>query len=72
MSGRPMRVLVLGGATEAAALARALSSVPISTPCSRWRAARRTLPPPIPWRIGGFGGVAGLEAYLRATNASTP
>lgn len=62
-----MRVLVLGGATEAAALARALAGRPdIDAVLSLAGRTGNPALPPIPWRIGGFGGVAGLEDYCRA------
>jgi precorrin-6A/cobalt-precorrin-6A reductase len=58
-------ILILGGTTEASALATALAA----------RGARATLsyagrvasprPQPVPIRIGGFGGIAGLACYLR-------
>ncbi len=61
-----MRVLVLGGTTEASRLARALAERPdIEATLSL---AGRTADPaaqPIPTRIGGFGGVEGLVAWLR-------
>jgi precorrin-6A/cobalt-precorrin-6A reductase len=64
MSGRPMRVLVLGGATEAAALARALADrTDIDAVLSLAGRTENPALPPIRWRIGGFGGVAGLEDY---------
>jgi precorrin-6A/cobalt-precorrin-6A reductase len=61
-----MRVLLLGGSTEATGLARALAGdarfqVTLSL-------AGRTANPkaqPVPARIGGFGGVAGLAEYLK-------
>lgn len=63
----PPRLLLLGGTTEAAALARALAAE------GRWDAtlslAGRTRVPaacPLPVRVGGFGGAAGLAAHLRA------
>ena len=59
--------MILGGTGEASALARAIAGDP------RFRATlslagrtRAPVPPPIPWRIGGFGGVEGLAVYLRA------
>lgn len=62
-----MNVLILGGTTEASALARALENVapfrPVLSLAGRTRAP--TLPA-VPSRRGGFGGVAGLVAYLRA------
>ena len=61
-----MRVLILGGTTEASAIARALAGdarfQPVLSFAGRTRAP---VPPPIPWRSGGFGGVDGLVAYLR-------
>ncbi len=60
-----MRVLILGGTTEASAIAQALAGdarfAPVLSLAGRTRAP---VPPPIPWRVGGFGGVAGLAAYL--------
>ena len=60
------RVLLLGGTTEASLLARALADAKVDAVFSY---AGRTLDPvaqPLPQRSGGFGGVAGLVAYLRA------
>lgn len=58
-------ILLLGGTTQASALADALAA-------GGWRAtlsyAGRVADPkpqPIPVRVGGFGGVDGLAAYLR-------
>ncbi|TPQ51468.1 cobalt-precorrin-6A reductase, partial [Prosthecomicrobium hirschii] len=62
-----MRVLILGGTTEASRLARLMAGRPDLAPVLSL--AGRTEAPaaqPIPTRIGGFGGVAGLVAYLRA------
>ncbi|MET1755841.1 cobalt-precorrin-6A reductase [Novosphingobium sp. RD2P27] len=59
-------VLLLGGTTEASALADLLDSAGITATLSY---AGRTAAPrlqPVPIRIGGFGGVAGLASYLRA------
>jgi precorrin-6A/cobalt-precorrin-6A reductase len=61
-----MRVLVLGGTTEASALAGLLAHrEDIDTMLSL--AGRTVAPvrPPVPYRIGGFGGVAGLVQFLR-------
>jgi precorrin-6A/cobalt-precorrin-6A reductase len=59
------RVLVLGGTTEARLLAERLAGRPdLNTTLSL---AGRTASParqPVPVRSGGFGGVAGLAAYL--------
>ncbi|MBV5264972.1 cobalt-precorrin-6A reductase [Pinisolibacter aquiterrae] len=61
-----MRILVLGGTTEASRLAKALAErADIEATLSL---AGRTVDPaaqPIPTRIGGFGGVEGLAAHLR-------
>src|SRR5260370_25560891 len=64
----PRRVLLLGGTGEAAMLARAIverfgERIALTTSL----AGRTEQPMPIPGdvRIGGFGGVAGLIAYLR-------
>lgn len=63
----PLKVLILGGTTEGRALAAAVAGRPGLTPVSSL--AGRTTDPLIPageLRIGGFGGVDGLIAYLRA------
>jgi precorrin-6A/cobalt-precorrin-6A reductase len=60
-----MRVLILGGTTEASALARRIAPrhdlAPILSLAGR---TKNPTPPPIPLRIGGFGGIAGLKIYL--------
>ncbi|PSC06687.1 cobalt-precorrin-6A reductase [Alsobacter soli] len=62
-----MRVLILGGTTEATALARRLAGrADIEAALSL---AGRTSAPaesPLPTRVGGFGGVEGLAGYLRS------
>lgn len=65
MAGR--RLLILGGTTEAAALARALAGTggwDVTTSLAGRTRAPAALPGTV--RIGGFGGVDGLAAYLRA------
>ncbi|WP_246498438.1 cobalt-precorrin-6A reductase [Microvirga soli] len=60
-----MRILILGGTTEASALARCLSGRSEFSPLLSM--AGRTSDPrplPIPTRIGGFGGVEGLARFL--------
>ncbi|KAA8384274.1 cobalt-precorrin-6A reductase [Acetobacter tropicalis] len=60
-----MRVLLLGGTTEASQMARILADADMDAIFSY---AGRTASPrqqPLPVRIGGFGGVEGLVAYLR-------
>src|ERR1700712_3222437 len=60
-----MRVLILGGTTEASALARHLAGrADIHAELSLAGRTRNPVTPPIPFRVGGFGGVAGLQAYL--------
>lgn len=61
-----MKVLILGGTTEASALVQALAGDarfrPVLSLAGRTRAP---VLPAAPHRRGGFGGVAGLVAYLR-------
>ncbi|WP_372400024.1 cobalt-precorrin-6A reductase [Azospirillum sp. HJ39] len=60
------RLLILGGTTEATALAKRLASHPrIDARVSLAGRTRNPVLPPLPTRIGGFGGVEGLAAYLR-------
>ncbi len=60
-----MRILVLGGTTEASALAARLAGrsefSPVLSMAGRTSNPR---PMPIPIRIGGFGGVEGLARFL--------
>ena len=63
-----MNLLILGGTTEATALARALAGdARFSATLSLAGVTRRPAAQPIPIRVGGFGGVAGLARYLRQT-----
>ncbi|MEE1610960.1 cobalt-precorrin-6A reductase [Microvirga sp. CF3016] len=60
-----MRILILGGTTEASALAARLAGRSDFSPLLSM--AGRTSDPrplPIPTRIGGFGGAAGLAGFL--------
>ncbi len=62
-----MRILILGGTTEASRLARALAGRTDLAPVLSY--AGRTdapAPQPIPTRVGGLGGVDGLANYLEA------
>ena len=62
-----MRVLILGGSGEASALARRLAGEPgIEATLSLAGRTSAPAPPPIPFRVGGFGGIEGLRAYLAA------
>jgi precorrin-6A/cobalt-precorrin-6A reductase len=63
----PKRLLILGGTAEAAALARgAAAHFGESLRVTSSLAGRTEIPGPLPGhvRIGGFGGPAGLAAYL--------
>jgi precorrin-6A/cobalt-precorrin-6A reductase len=62
-----LRILILGGTTQASQLARALAARPDLKPLlSLAGRTQNPLPSPIPSRTGGFGGVDGLVAFLRA------
>ena len=60
-----MRLLILGGTTEASTLARHIAGrsdlLPVLSLAGR---TKNPAAPPIAYRTGGFGGVAGLKAYL--------
>jgi precorrin-6A/cobalt-precorrin-6A reductase len=66
---KPLRVLILGGTTDANQLAAATTGDPRLDPILSY-AGRTENPkrPPIAWRVGGFGGIDGLIEYLRAEN----
>jgi precorrin-6A/cobalt-precorrin-6A reductase len=63
-----MKVLILGGTTEANLLSATISGRsdlrPVLSLAGR---TRRPQTPSIPYRIGGFGGVDGLKNYLKQT-----
>lgn len=62
-----MRLLILGGTTEASALCRRLAGRPdIDAMLSLAGRTAEPLTAPIPVRIGGFGGTEGLARYLGA------
>ena len=61
-----LNLLILGGTLEASALARALAAKRIAATLSYAGRVERLKQQPIPSRIGGFGGIAGLEEYLAA------
>lgn len=63
-------VLLLGGTTEASALARLLADRDIPAVLSYAGRTRFPLAQPVPVRVGGFGGVAGLATYLREHQVS--
>jgi precorrin-6A/cobalt-precorrin-6A reductase len=61
------RILILGGTTEARALADRLAGRPdLSVTVSLAGRVTSIVPHPVPVRIGGFGGSAGLAAHLRS------
>ncbi len=61
-----MRLLILGGTTEASELGRALAGdTRVDGLISLAGRTQHPMPQPLPSRSGGFGGVAGLVAYLR-------
>ena len=67
-ASRPIRVLILGGTSEASALASRLAGrADIDAVLSFAGRTENPKPPPIPYRVGGCGGVAGLARYLRET-----
>jgi precorrin-6A/cobalt-precorrin-6A reductase len=60
------KLLILGGTTEATSLATSLAGdARFATILSFAGATRAPRPPPVPWRVGGFGGAEGLAAFLR-------
>jgi len=59
-------ILILGGTTEASALASALAKRGVRATLSYAGRVANPKPQPVPTRIGGFGGVQGLDRYLRA------
>jgi precorrin-6A/cobalt-precorrin-6A reductase len=60
-----MQILILGGTSEASALARRIAGRDDLDPVLSFAGRTRSpVPPPIPFRVGGFGGIAGLKAYL--------
>jgi precorrin-6A/cobalt-precorrin-6A reductase len=65
MSDHPMRLLILGGTSEATALARGLAGrggvAPILSLAGR---TSFPLASPVPTRVGGFGGAEGLARFL--------
>lgn len=67
MGSRP-RILILGGTSEASQLAAHLANRKVCVTSSLAGRVSQPALPPGPVRIGGFGGVDGLTAYL--TNAS--
>jgi precorrin-6A/cobalt-precorrin-6A reductase len=61
-----MRVLLLGGTTEAGQMAQALAAAGVAAVYSYAGRTAAPLAQPLPQRTGGFGGAEGLAAWLRA------
>lgn len=61
-----MRVLLLGGTTEASRLARSVAEARIDAVFSYAGRTNAPMAQPLPMRVGGFGGVEGLVAFLNA------
>ena len=59
-------LLILGGTAEASTLSQIIAKTEIKARLSYAGRVDRPRPQPIEKRIGGFGGVDGLVAYLRA------
>lgn len=66
VSAMGAHLLILGGSTEATALCRELAARGIAGTVSFAGRVARPVRQPLPQRVGGFGGVDGLAAYLRA------
>lgn len=64
------RVLLLGGTAEAARLARALAEAGVDAVFSYAGRTENPVAQPLPVRVGGFGGVEGLAAYLQSQRIS--
>jgi precorrin-6A/cobalt-precorrin-6A reductase len=60
-----LRLLLLGGTSEASELGRRLAQDDVEATLSLAGRTARPAASPLPTRIGGFGGVAGLARYLR-------
>ena len=58
-------LLILGGTAEATALSKIIAKTQIKARLSYAGRVDRPRPQPLEMRVGGFGGVAGLAAYLR-------
>lgn len=60
------KILVLGGTADANALAARLAADGFDAMLSYAGRTENPKVPPIPFRVGGFGGVAGLVSFLKA------
>lgn len=64
------RILLLGGTTEASHLARTLAVAGLDAVFSYAGRTDAPVPQPLPTRVGGFGGIEGLERYLKEEGIS--
>lgn len=60
-----LRLLILGGTTEATALANKMAELGLDGTVSFAGRVERPRRQPLPQRVGGFGGVDGLVTYLK-------
>ncbi|XDA99997.1 cobalt-precorrin-6A reductase [Sulfitobacter sp. LCG007] len=63
-------ILILGGTTEATALARAIAERGLRGQVSLAGRVERPVRQPLPMRIGGFGGAEGLAEFMRRERVS--
>jgi precorrin-6A/cobalt-precorrin-6A reductase len=63
-------ILILGGTTEASALAVKLAGLGETAVLSYAGRVEDPRPQPVQTRVGGFGGVAGLTEYIRVNNVT--
>jgi len=61
----PLRVLLLGGTLDASRLAQALAKAGVDGIFSYAGRTSAPIAQPLPTRVGGFGGVVGLQAFLQ-------
>lgn len=66
MARTVLRVLVLGGTLDASRLAQALAQMGVDGIFSYAGRTHAPIAQPLPTRVGGFGGVAGLQAFVQA------
>jgi len=62
------KILLLGGTTEASQMAQALAKAGLPAVYSYAGRTGAPIAQPLPTRIGGFGGIEGLQAYLAREN----
>lgn len=67
---RPRNILILGGTTEATALARAVAGAGLAGTVSFAGRVARPAGQALAVRVGGFGGAEGLARYLAATRVT--